>query len=440
MSGPLQYFSGLPVEHRLVVYFLSPTIDPVPISSLAVLGGIGGGELIVPTHAFSDAPPLDVIFVPGGANTAYVIDDARYTTFIFDRLPKAMYLFSVCTGAALAARSGVLDGRKATANKLLLDWIRTEGPRVDWVRQARWIVDGNLWSSSGVEAGTDMANAFVAAVYGPAVAEEISKALEYTPQVDSTVDLFAAAYGDHDGPPAPPADEAALAERLSIAVKNLFPSSAPPLPNPPRSRAIGVLLYPGFNPLDIAGFLSYPHLANILSVPTNIYLVAHSLDAVAAGHNGAPDGYKLLPTHTFADPPSLDVLLIPGTSKVGPFPNEAEIVQYLRGAYPSVELLVTISTGSVLLAKTGLLDGKRATTAPKSLWKEGTTHDGVSKVIWVDDARWVRSDNIFTASGSSASLDVGYAVTADIYGEWIANTCAVAMEYLPHSEQSRDVR
>ena len=65
--------------------------------------------------------------------------------------------------------------------------------------------------------------------------------------------------------------------------------------------------------------------------------------------------------------------------------------------YPSVERIITISTGSVLLTKTGLLNHECAMTA-KSLWNEATTQEGVSEVIWVDSRRWVRSDNIFTAS------------------------------------------
>ena len=67
-----------------------------------------------------------------------------------------------------------------------------------------------LWFSSGVEAGVDMASAFVSAVYGPTVAAEISKALSYRPQVDSTIDPFAAVFEDHGGPPSPPVGDIAL--------------------------------------------------------------------------------------------------------------------------------------------------------------------------------------------------------------------------------------
>ena len=62
---------------------------------------------------------------------------------------------SVCTGSALLARAGVLDGLKATTNKRAFDWVRSQGPRVTWMPRARWVQDGSVFTSSGVSAGMD---------------------------------------------------------------------------------------------------------------------------------------------------------------------------------------------------------------------------------------------------------------------------------------------
>ena len=107
---------------------------------------------------------------------------------------------------------------------------------------------------------------------------------------------------------------------------------------------------------------------NIISFPTDICFVARSLDAV-----GAPNGCKLLPTHNFANPPSLDILLIPGMSYACPFLGEAEMMQYLRDVYPSVECVIMISAGSVLFAKTGLLSLPEMRDGSEESW-EGS-HD-----------------------------------------------------------------
>ena len=70
----------------------------------------------------------------------------------------------------------------------------TQGPKVSWVREARWVTDSNLWTSSGVSAGMDMIYAFVADQYGEAVAKDLAQSGEYVRNVDSTDDPFARLY------------------------------------------------------------------------------------------------------------------------------------------------------------------------------------------------------------------------------------------------------
>jgi putative intracellular protease/amidase len=73
--------------------------------------------------------------------------------FIFARYPQLKYLLSTCSGAVSLANSGVLEGRRATSNKAGWRWVITHGKNVNWVPTARWVVDGNIWTSSGVSAG-----------------------------------------------------------------------------------------------------------------------------------------------------------------------------------------------------------------------------------------------------------------------------------------------
>lgn len=67
----------------------------------------------------------------------------------------------------------------------------TQGPEVNWIRRARWVTDGNIWTSSGISAGIDMAYAFVEDQYGAKVADDIARVQEYVRNRDPTNDPFA---------------------------------------------------------------------------------------------------------------------------------------------------------------------------------------------------------------------------------------------------------
>jgi transcriptional regulator GlxA family with amidase domain len=172
---------------------LSSTLDPVttkaPISPIAL------GQSLLPTHTFATAPSLDLLLVPGGLGTRIPcpeISDA--IAYIRATYPSLKYLVTVCTGSVLAARAGVLDGKKATTNKMA--WATTVAyPGVRWVPRARWVVDGNVWSSSGVSAGIDVTLAWIGDVYGEEVARKIANGMEYTRHEDSGFDPFAELYG-----------------------------------------------------------------------------------------------------------------------------------------------------------------------------------------------------------------------------------------------------
>jgi transcriptional regulator GlxA family with amidase domain len=98
-------------------------------------------------------------------------------------------------GFELLAKAGLLDGRRATTNKAAFAWPVSQGPQVQWVKTARWVQDGRVWTSSGVAAGIDMALALIAQLWDPATAEQIAGRTEYDWHRDPTWDPFAAIHG-----------------------------------------------------------------------------------------------------------------------------------------------------------------------------------------------------------------------------------------------------
>jgi len=109
------------------------------------------------THSINNAPDLDILFVPGGGGSGalYAMGETWIEDFIASKYKDLEYLCSVCTGSGSLALSGVLNGKKATTNKSAYrDVLSINSEKnITWVPTARWVVDGNIWTSSGVAAG-----------------------------------------------------------------------------------------------------------------------------------------------------------------------------------------------------------------------------------------------------------------------------------------------
>lgn len=110
---------------------------------------------ITATHSFADAPDLDILLVPGGMGNMSLdqANDTSVEDFVAQRYPELENLLSVCTGAASLAKSGVLSGKRATTNKAQWGWVTSRAEGIDWVPTARWVVDGKIWTSTGVASG-----------------------------------------------------------------------------------------------------------------------------------------------------------------------------------------------------------------------------------------------------------------------------------------------
>jgi transcriptional regulator GlxA family with amidase domain len=146
------------------------------------------------THAdytFAEAPPYDILLVPGGFGTREAVKNDTFLGRLRAASEKAAVTATVCTGSALLARTGLMDGRPATSNKIAWDWVVQQGPKVLWKRKARWVDDGNLLTSSGVSAGTDMALALIARLHGRDMAVSAARNMEYLWHEKADDDPFA---------------------------------------------------------------------------------------------------------------------------------------------------------------------------------------------------------------------------------------------------------
>jgi transcriptional regulator GlxA family with amidase domain len=137
------------------------------------------GLEVVPKHSFADAPPIDVLLVPGGQGTRPLIKDEAVLAWIRGRAESAELVLSVCTGALLLARCGLLAGLAATTHHMALDLLRELAPESQIRDDVRLVDNGRIVTSAGVAAGIDMSFHVLARLLGQETAAATARYIEY---------------------------------------------------------------------------------------------------------------------------------------------------------------------------------------------------------------------------------------------------------------------
>ena len=182
--GPIEMLGGFRDEIEVIT--VAQGLEPVPSRH---------HQRIVPDRSLAEATDYDLLFVPGGDSALEAAKDEALLQWVRDVSENAERVMGVCTGTILLGIAGVLDGRRATTNKLDFTATVPLAPRVDWVKKARWVRDGKYYTSSGVSAGMDMALAVAEDLFGRARAEQMAEENEYTWHSDPDWDPFAASAG-----------------------------------------------------------------------------------------------------------------------------------------------------------------------------------------------------------------------------------------------------
>ena len=139
-----------------------------------------GGLKVIPHYSWAAAPPIDILVVPGGFGTRALLTDEATLSWIRETAARSSQVTSVCTGALLLAKIGLLKGRRATTHWAGLDLLASLDPTIQVQRDARVVSDG-IVTSAGVSAGIDMAFSVVERLCGRAVADETAHYIEYVP-------------------------------------------------------------------------------------------------------------------------------------------------------------------------------------------------------------------------------------------------------------------
>lgn len=208
-AGPIEALNCLafsPGDKDLTFSIISRDLAPVAPGA----NSFTQAQKYLPTHTFDTAPQLDLLLVPGGFgsfdwlpgtennNVDDYIDYVRRAYYGYDSYKPLKYIMSVCNGTILLAKAGILDGRKATTNKDFYYDIAKLGPKTHWLGRARWVVDGNVWTTSGVSAGADGMLAFMQTLIDKKWVTGVVSMMEWRRAEDASDDPFADVEGTKD--------------------------------------------------------------------------------------------------------------------------------------------------------------------------------------------------------------------------------------------------
>ena len=174
-------YAGGPEKYLMI----AETADPVTCAN---------GMILTPHASFNNAPKLDYLLIPGGFGTRTQVKNEKLTAFVAAQAKNCKAVLSVGTGSFILHAAGLLDGKRATTHWLSLEDLRRLGG-VEVVEE-RFVVDGNIWTSSGVSAGIDLALEFINHEAGEQTAGKVQSFAEYYPSGK----LYGAFYRDPKAP------------------------------------------------------------------------------------------------------------------------------------------------------------------------------------------------------------------------------------------------
>jgi transcriptional regulator GlxA family with amidase domain len=171
--GPWEVFGGL--------FKFSPELGrAVLIAEQAGTVQCNKGLRVIADHGFADAPPLDVILVPGGQGTRREVNNPRLIEWLRKTGAQCTWVTSVCTGALLLHEAGFARGKRVTTHWSFVKSLQERGD-VTVLDGPRYVRDGNLVTAAGVSAGIDMALWLVGQLWTPDVARRVQRYIQYDP-------------------------------------------------------------------------------------------------------------------------------------------------------------------------------------------------------------------------------------------------------------------
>ena len=176
--GPFEIFATTRLSEETRRETVSPIRQLLVTETTGAVRASGGMRLLADVD-FPSCPRLDTLLVPGGSGIRALIHQPEYLDWLKYMAPRVDRVASVGTGSLLLAEAGLLVGKRATTHFHSVDFFRERFPRTSLLPELPVVVDGSITTANSIRAGMDMALSLVAQTYGPAIAREAARQMEY---------------------------------------------------------------------------------------------------------------------------------------------------------------------------------------------------------------------------------------------------------------------
>ena len=191
-----------------------------------------------------------------------------------------------------------------------------------------------------------------------------------------------------------------------------------------KKRRLGIVV---FNDVEVLDFAGPFEVFSVTNEQNDYNLLDISLISTDYTTLTAKNGLKIVSDHTINEISTLDILLIPGGKGARPLVNNSEFIDWVRLVSKDCELVLSVCTGALVLAKAGILDGLKATSHHQAY---DELRDIITDTEIVEEGhRFVDNGKVITSGGISAGIDMSFHVIERLYGKDTAESTSDYMEY-----------
>ncbi|PEJ43888.1 AraC family transcriptional regulator [Bacillus wiedmannii] len=172
-AGPFEVFSVTEADEEkpFTVYTVSQNGEMITARN---------GLKVKPDYSIEDLPPVDILIIPGGKGVREnEVQNDIIINWVRQQMKEVKLMTSVCTGALLLAKAGLLEGLKATTHWASIQTFKKDFPNVEVMENVKFVDEGHIITSAGISAGINMSFHIVKNLLGVEIAEETARSMEY---------------------------------------------------------------------------------------------------------------------------------------------------------------------------------------------------------------------------------------------------------------------